>query len=130
MKYPSHDLHSLSKSGQTRSCLCYDNGRRVDARHNNNDDTTKTYTSSTSRSKVFSVCEPFVLKLPGCHFLGYITWRYMYYSGEQTKNSSQRKKSLQRKFFAKKRMQRKQRKILLIKSQFCTYFEEKLPILL
>ena len=67
MKYPSHDLHSLSKSGQTRSCLCYDNGRRVDARHhNNNDDTTKTY---TSRSKVFSVCEPFVLKLPGCHFL-------------------------------------------------------------
>ena len=76
MKYPSHDLHSLSKSGQTRSCLCYDNGRRVDARHhNNNDDTTKTY---TSRSKVFSVCEPFVLKLPGCHFLGYITWRYMY----------------------------------------------------
>ena len=73
MKYPSHDLHSLSKSGQTRSCLCYDNGRRVDARHNNNDDTTKTYTSSTSRSKVFSVCEPFVLKLPGCHFpAGYI----------------------------------------------------------
>ena len=72
MKYPSHDLHSLSKSGQTRSCLCYDNGRRVDARHNNNDDTTKTYTS-TSRSKVFSVCEPFVLKLPGCHFpAGYI----------------------------------------------------------
>ena len=71
MKYPSHDLHSLSKSGQTRSCLCYDNGRRVDARHhNNNDDTTKTY---TSRSKVFSVCEPFVLKLPGCHFpAGYI----------------------------------------------------------
>ena len=43
----------------------------VDARHNNNDDTTKTYT--TSRSKVFSVCEPFVLKLPGCHFPGYIT---------------------------------------------------------
>ena len=73
MKYPSHDLHSLSKSGQTRSCLCYDNGRRVDARHNNNDDTTKTYTSTTSRSKVFSVCEPFVLKLPGCHFpAGYI----------------------------------------------------------
>ena len=73
MKYPSHDLHSLSKSGQTRSCLCYDNGRRVDARHNNNDDTTKTYTSTTSRSKVFSVCEPFVLKLPGCHFTaGYI----------------------------------------------------------
>ena len=69
MKYPSHDLHSLSKSGQTRSCLCYDNGRRVDARHNNNDDTTKTYTSTTSRSKVFSVCEPFVLKLPGCRFL-------------------------------------------------------------
>ena len=33
------------------------------------------------------------------------------YSGEQTKNYSQRKKSLQRKFFAKKRMQRKQRKM-------------------
>ena len=43
----------------------------------------------------------------------------------QAKNSSQRKKSWQRKFFAKKRMQRK---ILLINPQFCTYFEEKLPI--
>ena len=44
------------------------------------------------------------------------------------KESLQTKKSWQRKFFAKKDMQRKQRKILLINPQFCTYFEKKLPI--
>ena len=52
-----------------------------------------------------------------------------YYTGQQTKNLCKQRKFWQRKFFAKKRMQRKQRKILVINPLFCTIFQEKMSIL-